>query len=448
MNSKITYRQQFTRCGKQRCRRCRDSEGHGPYWYAYWSEKGRTVSKYIGIQLPPEIIATRLGETTEETSHTPAPLVVSPLLRVYLLGQFRVERKIKNEWKLVDNHIWQRRRARALLGCLLSTSGRRLGREQVMEQLWPDLDIDVASNRLNGAVHELRQILEPDLARPATSRMLRLERDVLELADSTAIWVDVEAFENLLKEADALDKSTHPEQAERLLEEAASFYGGGYLLEELYSEWAAHRRDALQRRWIGLLLELAALRTQRGTFVSAIETLDRLRVADPTNETALQRLMNLLTQLERRGEALQMYRQHVIMMQREYESEPLPETRALYESLRKGNLPSALETKLPTISQSEEASHQSQLSHQRTKRSPPHNRSLPLHAQPFKKVAITKVRLLDATENDTSCISYCSRWRHQHTRCHPKVCIQPKTPRIPLATPSHRSPPNSHIFSF
>ena len=356
MNSKITYRQQFTRCGKQRCRRCRDSEGHGPYWYAYWSEKGRTVSKYIGIQLPPEIIATRLGETTEETSHTPAPLVVSPLLRVYLLGQFRVERKIKNEWKLVDNHIWQRRRARALLGCLLSTSGRRLGREQVMEQLWPDLDIDVASNRLNGAVHELRQILEPDLARPATSRMLRLERDVLELADSTAIWVDVEAFENLLKEADALDKSTHPEQAERLLEEAASFYGGGYLLEELYSEWAAHRRDALQRRWIGLLLELAALRTQRGTFVSAIETLDRLRVADPTNETALQRLMNLLTQLERRGEALQMYRQHVIMMQREYESEPLPETRALYESLRKGNLPSALETKLPTISQSEEAS--------------------------------------------------------------------------------------------
>ncbi len=350
MRSKITYRQQFTRCGKQRCRKCRDSEGHGPYWYAYWSEKGRTVSKYIGVSLPPEIIAAReaIGETTQENAQTVATSVLtgtSPILRVYLLGQFRVERKLKHEWKAVDKRIWQHRRARALLSCLLSTPGRRLGREQVMEQLWPDLDIAVASNRLNGAVHELRQILEPDLARPANSRMLRLERDILELADNTAIWVDVEAFENLLKEADAIDSSLYPEQVERLLEEAESLYCGDYLLEELYTEWAAHRRDALQRRWVGLLLQLADLRTQRGAFVSAIETLDRLRVADPSNETALQGLMRLLTQLDRRGEALHVYRQHVAMMQREYESEPLPETHALYESLRKGNLPSVQSTK-------------------------------------------------------------------------------------------------------
>lgn len=346
MHSKITYRQQFTRCGKQRCRRCRDSEGHGPYWYAYWSEKGRTVSKYIGVHLPPEVIAAReaKGETTESITRADETLAgtgVSAALRVYLLGQFRVERKVKQEWKLVDSRTWQRRRARALLGCLLSSPSRRLGREQVMEQLWPDLDIDVASNRLNGAVHELRQILEPDLARPANSRLLRLERDILELADNTMIWVDVEEFENLLKEVEAIDTSANTDRAEKLLEEAEALYSGGYLLEELYSEWAAHRRDALQRRWVGLLLELAHIRVKRGAFVSAIETLDRLRVADPTNETALQRLMRLLTELDRRGEALQVYRQHKEMMRREYESEPLPETRALYESLRKGNLPSA-----------------------------------------------------------------------------------------------------------
>src|SRR5207237_3081511 len=52
MKSKITYRQQFTRCGKQRCRKCKEGAGHGPYWYAYWSENGRTISKYIGIHPP------------------------------------------------------------------------------------------------------------------------------------------------------------------------------------------------------------------------------------------------------------------------------------------------------------------------------------------------------------------------------------------------------------
>ena len=125
-------------------------------------------------------------------------------LRIYALGQFRVERLQGNDWSAVVNRTWHRRRARALLGCLLSCTGRRLGREQAMEALWPDLDMETAANRLNGAVHELRQILEPEIARPAASRMLRLERDVFELADRTQIWVDAEAFESLLKEANSL----------------------------------------------------------------------------------------------------------------------------------------------------------------------------------------------------------------------------------------------------
>src|SRR5579883_3205467 len=223
MNSKITYRQQYTRCGKQRCRKCREGAGHGPYWYAYWSEKGRTVSKYIGSRLPEHIEAARQSSEEIEKEHTLTvakvdPNSSSPLLRVYLLGHFRIERYIEGEWKAVDNRTWHRRRARALLGCLLSSPGRRAGREQIMEQLWPDLDINVAANRLNGAVHELRQILEPDIERPAASRLLRLERDILELADSSYIWVDAEAFEALVKEAFA---TADPQRAEMLLEEAS-----------------------------------------------------------------------------------------------------------------------------------------------------------------------------------------------------------------------------------
>ncbi len=340
MNSKVTYRRQYTRCGKQRCRKCREGEGHGPYWYAYWSEKGRTVSKYIGTHLPENIALHSSSEDSAKAplSSTTVQELPSPTLRLYLLGQFRVERKNGTEWSAIDSRIWHRRRARSLLGCLLSSPGRRLSREQVMELLWPDLDIDIAANRLNGAVHELRQILEPEISRPAASRMLRLERDVLEIANRSQIWIDAEAFEGLLKEAHNCSTS---DETERLLEEAATLYRGSYLLEELYSEWAAPRRDALQRAWIGLLLDLANLRAERGALASAIEPLDRLRTAEPTNETALQRLMILLTHLDRRGEALQVYRQHVAMLERDYESDPLPETRTLFEELRQGKIPSA-----------------------------------------------------------------------------------------------------------
>lgn len=46
-----TYRLERVRCGKGKCR-CASGEPHGPYWYAYWSEGGRTRSRYVGKKLP------------------------------------------------------------------------------------------------------------------------------------------------------------------------------------------------------------------------------------------------------------------------------------------------------------------------------------------------------------------------------------------------------------
>ncbi len=44
----LTFRYETVRCGKENCTRC----PHGPYWYAYWKEGGRTRSRYIGKNLP------------------------------------------------------------------------------------------------------------------------------------------------------------------------------------------------------------------------------------------------------------------------------------------------------------------------------------------------------------------------------------------------------------
>jgi len=50
-----TYRPQLVRCGKPGCKTCARKGGHGPYWYAFWKVKARTVSRYIGKVLPPGI---------------------------------------------------------------------------------------------------------------------------------------------------------------------------------------------------------------------------------------------------------------------------------------------------------------------------------------------------------------------------------------------------------
>ena len=47
----VTYRRQLVRCG-QDCEGC----PHGPYWYAYWKEEGRSRSLYVGGELPADVL--------------------------------------------------------------------------------------------------------------------------------------------------------------------------------------------------------------------------------------------------------------------------------------------------------------------------------------------------------------------------------------------------------
>lgn len=44
----ITYQLQYRKCGKPSCSTCRNGQGHGPYWYAYWRQGSRLISGYIG----------------------------------------------------------------------------------------------------------------------------------------------------------------------------------------------------------------------------------------------------------------------------------------------------------------------------------------------------------------------------------------------------------------
>src|SRR5712692_11976553 len=336
--SKITYHQQVSYCGKPHCRRCREGIGHGPYWYAYQTVNGRTIRTYIGKH-PPSEMQGALAAAEDEIDSAIAPDFAWAAVRLYVLGQFRLEyRNEQQQWQPVTDTSLQHQRVRALLHCLVSSPGRKLGREQAIEMLWPELDFETATNRLDKAVYNLRRLFEPGRSRPATSNLLLTEHATLMLADQSQLWVDADAFEALLSQART---SSDPGQTEQLLEEAMLLYGGDYLPEERDIPWIQARRESLQRNWIGLLLELADLRITREALSSAIDTLDRLLAVDPANEAAVQRLVILLAQSGRRAEALRIYQRFAAVLRQEYKIAPLPETRALYEAARRGEDPAA-----------------------------------------------------------------------------------------------------------
>jgi hypothetical protein len=46
------YRREFIKGNNRRCKKCSEGGSHGPYWYRFWWEGGKTRKEYIGKNLP------------------------------------------------------------------------------------------------------------------------------------------------------------------------------------------------------------------------------------------------------------------------------------------------------------------------------------------------------------------------------------------------------------
>lgn len=254
-------------------------------------------------------------------------------IRVYTLGVFRLERRSGSEWLTVTDPEWNQHWVHVLLEYLLSVTGRRAGREQIGDAIWPDLGIEHAGKRLDRAEQGLLQVFEPLRDELAPSSYLFTESGMLLLAGQQYLWVDADAFEFLLAQArssnDRIDK-------EGLLEEALALYRGDFLPEEHTLEVTLERRGHLVRHFKGILLEIATLRIQREALSEAVDPLRKLLSMDPTHEAAVQLLLRVHTQLGQRGEALRVYKRLATALQQEYAMNPLPDTRSLYEAIRSG----------------------------------------------------------------------------------------------------------------
>ena len=246
-----------------------------------------------------------------------------------------MERWTDSRWETVTEAAWGRAYVRAVLACLVSSPSRRLGREQLIDALWPDLDLAVASSRLDRVLYDLRELLEPERDQQRVSMLLPSEREWVMLAPQSQVWVDADAFEHLLRSASGVSSGA---TEERLLE-ALQLYDGPFLHEERAYTWTQGRRASLEHSVVSALLQLADLRIARLSLLSALEVLDRLLVLDPANEAAVRRQMDVLLRLGRRGECLTAYKRLEVALERAFQVVPLPVLRTLYESVCAGSFP-------------------------------------------------------------------------------------------------------------
>jgi DNA-binding SARP family transcriptional activator len=205
------------------------------------------------------------------------------------------------------------RRAWSLLAYLALSPGPQ-PRSDLAAHFWPDVLDSSARASLRSAVWSLRRTLGPT-AEP----YLIVDRDCVGLAAGPQLWVDVDAFDTLVRAG-----------REREAVELCS----GELLAGFEEEWALIAREAHRERLLEALERLACSCEQIGDSDGALEWSRRAIAVDPLSEDAHRGLIARLAASGDRARALMVYRALAERLRRELSVAPSAATRALVEQLR------------------------------------------------------------------------------------------------------------------
>ena len=201
-------------------------------------------------------------------------------------------------------------------------------RERLTEVLWPDLPHERASAALRVALHGLRHGVAPELEANAPGSPVLADGETVRLAlDDHDEW-DVTTFLAL-----AAVRGDDPEAAIPALERAEDVYGGPFLPEWPYADWAAPARRELEARHLEVLERLAEALEAAGRLHEAIRRYRRLVALEPEREAWHRALMRCFAAAGERAQALRQFHACRTVLRREQGVAPGPETADLYRSI-------------------------------------------------------------------------------------------------------------------
>ncbi|MEI7646081.1 MAG: BTAD domain-containing putative transcriptional regulator [Chloroflexales bacterium] len=286
--------------------------------------RARGLSRHVELsrQLLRQGFPTIAADDTVEDYHP------GYTLRVQMLGTFRVWRGTHE----IQAREWQREKARQLFQLLLTHRGHWIQREQICAWLWPDADLDAAERQFKVTLNALNAALEPHRPPRVQPFFIRRQGLAYSFAPSYGVWIDVDEFELRVAGASARDE---PDFARRNAQIAVQLYRGDYLAESLYDLWTIEERERLIARYLATAVSYAQRLCNDGDQAQAVQICEQVLRHDRGYEEAYQTLMRAHARAGSRSQAMRCYTRCVQTLHTELGIEPLPETIALYEQIKR-----------------------------------------------------------------------------------------------------------------
>lgn len=245
--------------------------------------------------------------------------------RVYSLGRFKV---LKNDRPLSFIANVQRK-PMELLKAMIAFGGEEIPEDRIARAVWPGIDIDYTRRSLTTTLHRLRKMLGVEGA-------IVLHHGRLTL-DHRFWWIDIRALDQLYREIDRLfkhaSKSVSNELATEMAEKVFAVNQGPFMMGEPDQPWFGALRERLRNKHLRYMGELGRYWEETGQWDRAMEYYRRSIEVDATAEGFYRRLMLCYRTLGRPAEAIETYESCRKTLLASQNTEPSPETKALYARL-------------------------------------------------------------------------------------------------------------------
>jgi DNA-binding SARP family transcriptional activator len=250
---------------------------------------------------------------------------ISPAMAVHCLGPFEVY----YDDVLIES--WPNGKGKAIFKYLVTRRERTVGKEILMELLWPHAKPHAARNNLNVAIYSLRQAF----ARVSRScSVVLFQNDSYVLNPDVELWLDYEALEQHLAAAQALEQQGELALAIDKYRCADALYRGEFLEEDRYEDWPHPLRRSLANDYLGLLDRLSEHYLRSGEYGDCAVLCRKILTVDACYEEAHRRLMRCWSKQGLPHLAVREYQVCGDALSRELDLQPSRETTELFNQVR------------------------------------------------------------------------------------------------------------------
>lgn len=184
--------------------------------------------------------------------------------------------------------VWRTRRSEELFHYLLHHRKQYISRDKLLEEFWPDTDVENAQAQLYSTIYQTRKTLEAlDIKIEIINRNQRYR---LELHD---IEIDVDLIRSRLQHFTRLtEENLHD------LIQILNLYEGHYFQDKGYL-WAESEKENLRNLWFSHMIEAVTLLMEVAQYPVALRLAQQLREIEPFEQKSYFLKMKIYSLLQR-----------------------------------------------------------------------------------------------------------------------------------------------------